>query len=925
MDISHKGKVFFVKLLRHRALQDGVSNYEVLVNSLKSSPNFVSVDVINTKNNVVFVLQIYPLEDSTLRVKLNEKNPIYPRFEEPYALLDTIKGTKYEISDSSADGFTLLFGDSRAVIKFKPLKIDAYQGSTHVVSVNSRGLLKFEHYRKKPGESDGAPAEGEENPNKVDERAQDEEETDLDGLWEETFKGHTDTKPRGPSSIGVDINFIGSKQVYGIPEHADSFKLKDTSSGDPYRLYNLDVFEYELDNPMALYGSVPVIISHTSKITAGIFWHNAAETWVDVKYLPDKNVVSSLTGLFSGSENEIPQASTRWISEAGIVDLFIMLGNRPMDVFRQYAKLTGTTNLPPMFSLGYHQSRWNYNDEEDVQQVHDNFDKYNLPLDVIWLDIEHTDGKRYFTWDKHKFPHPIEMTTNLTARGRKLVNIVDPHIKKDSNYFFYQENHDLDYYVKTKDGNEYEEVDGKLVLKVSGGVGLERLVTSILQIIAAREHYINTYSLDRYQGSTLDTFIWNDMNEPSVFNGPEITMQKDNIHPGLGVEHREMHNVNGLLFLIVVSFYCSLKHSATYEGLLRRSNGKLRPFVLTRAHYSGTQRTSAVWTGDNTAEWGHLRISVPMLLSLSVTGITQVGSDVGGFFGSPDDHLLSRWYQAAAYSTFFRAHAHIDTKRREPWLFDVETLNIIREALRDHYRILPYMYTLFYENEVIGAPPIRPLWVEFPSDETTFDIDYEYMLGPSLLVRPIVDEGAVTGSVYFPHGQWYDLKDLSVFTGPSTQTVAAPRDKIPVYVRGGRILPRKDRTRRSSILMREDPYTIYVALDIDGKAEGSLYIDDEHTMEYKSLKFLYLHFNFEGGILSSRIIDPLGRYLSKSWIERVVILGLKNEPSKVTMSSSSGTKTLETAFEKSKTGSGTKLVVRKPGINIGETFTLTLH
>lgn len=887
---------------RHRALQPGISNYEVDLNTLQTTATSISLDAVNSKNKVVFVLEIYPLEDSTLRIKFNEKNPLYPRFEEPYSLLDNIKESKYEIVDSSAEGFTVRFGDSRAVVQSKPLQIDVYYGSTHAVSFNSRGLLKFEHYRKKPTVGE-ARAEGEEEPNVVEEPHQDEEEADQDGLWEETFKSHTDSKPRGPSSLGVDISFIGSKQVYGIPEHADSFKLKETGSGEPYRLYNLDVFEYELDNQMALYGAVPVMISHTSKITTGIFWHNAAETWVDIKNLPDKNVVSSLTGLFSGSEGEVPQVSTHWMSEAGIIDLFIMLGNRPMDVFRQYAHLTGTTQLPPMFSLGYHQCRWNYNDEQDVQNVHDNFDRYNIPLDVMWLDIEHTNGKRYFTWDEHKFPHPIEMTANLTARGRKLITIVDPHIKRDSNYFFYQENHDLDFYVKTPEGNEF---DGWCWPGSSSYIDFTN--------IAAREHYINTYSLDRYKGSTLDTFIWNDMNEPSVFNGPEVTMQKDNIHPGIGVEHRELHNVNGLLY-----------HSATYEGLLRRSGGKLRPFILSRAHYAGTQRTAAIWTGDNTAEWGHLRISVPMELSLSVTGITQVGSDVGGFFGNPDAQLLTRWYQAGAYTTFYRAHAHIDTKRREPWLFGDEVLDIIREAIRDHYRILPYMYTLFYENELTGSPPIRPLWVEFPSDETSFDIDYEYLLGPALLVRPIVDQGAETGAVYFPHGLWYDFKDLNVFTGPSSQTVAAPLSKIPVYQRGGTIVPRKERPRRSSVLMREDPFTLYVALDIDGKAEGSLYVDDEHTMEYKQGKFLYLHLNFEGGILSSKIIDPNGKYQTKAWLERVVIFGLKNEPSKVSMTSSSGTKTLETSFEKSKSGTGTKLVIRKPGINIAETFAMTLH
>ncbi|MCL4150417.1 UNVERIFIED_CONTAM: hypothetical protein GTU68_014904, partial [Idotea baltica] len=216
------------------------------------------------------------------------------------------------------------------------------------------------------------------------------------------------------------------------------------------------------------------------------------------------------------------------------------------------------------------------------------------------------------------------------------------------------------------------------------------------------------------------------------------------------------------------------------------------------------------------------------------------------------------------------------------------------------------------------APPARPLWVEFPSDEATFATDDEYLLGPALLVRPIVEEGAVTASVYFPHGIWFDVKDLAVHSGPSSATVSAPKEKIPVYQRGGTIIPRKERPRRASALMRDDPFTLSIALDEDGKAEGTLYVDDEHTMDYRK-------FTYEAGILTSRILDPNGKFRTKSWLERVIILGLKNGPSKITMNSGSETKTLESSFEKSPTSAATKLVIRKPGLNIAETFTITLH
>ncbi|XP_066973212.1 neutral alpha-glucosidase AB isoform X2 [Macrobrachium rosenbergii] len=883
---------------RHRALKPGESPYNFQIDSMKVSDAGVVGDVVNEKNKGLFVLELYPIKDSTIRIKINEKNPIKPRFEEPFAVVGSLSPEKFEVLDKSSNGFTLKFGTSQVVLQASPLKIDLYSHGQLVVSTNARGLLKFEQYRNKV-ENENPPQDGEEQPNTLL-----DDEDDKDGLWEETFKGHTDSKPNGPSSVGMDISFVNSKHVYGIPEHADSFSLKETTSTDPYRLYNLDVFEYEVDNPMALYGSVPVMVSHTAQQSVGIFWHNAAETWIDIKKLPDTNVVSSITGFFSGGDSDPPQVSTHWFSESGIIDLFVMLGPRPTDVFRQYGEITGNNPLPPLFSLSYHQCRWNYNDEEDVRQVHENFDKYDLPLDVMWLDIEYTDGRRYFTWDTHKFPHPLEMTANLTARGRKLVAIIDPHIKRDSNYFFYKECHDRDLFVHTKDGAEF---DGWCWPGSSAYLDFTNP--------EAANFYSDTYMLDRFKGSTLDTFTWNDMNEPSVFNGPEVTMQKDNIHPGLGVEHREVHNVYGMLF-----------HQATYEGHLRRSENRLRPFILTRAHYAGTQRTAAVWTGDNTADWNHLRITVPMLLSLVVTGIPHVGADIGGFFGNPDSYLLSRWYQASAFQPFFRAHAHLDTKRREPWLFDEETLHIIRSALRQRYQYLPLWYTLFYENELTGTPAMRPIWVDFPEDEASFGIDYEHLIGSALLVRPVVDQGATSASVYFPPGLWYDVQDLTRYTGPSSATVAAPRDKIPVFQRGGSIIPRKDRVRRASALMRDDPYTLVVALDIEGKAQGTLYMDDEHTFDYRQGKYLYLEFSYADGVLTSKKIDPNGSFDTSSWLERVIIVGLKQQPSKVILKSSSlGTRELEKSFIDGDSNHASQLTIRKPGINMREAFTITVQ
>ena len=502
-----------------------------------------------------------------------------------------------------------------------------------------------------------------------------ESELDRDGLWEESFGSHTDSKPNGPMSVGMDIAFPRSKHIFGLPEHASSTELKATLGEeahytDPYRLYSLDVFEYDLDEPMALYGHVPLVVSQSIATgTAGVFWFNPTETFVDV-----------LTPSGNGK-------TTHFMSESGIIDVFLLPGPTPADFYRQYSHLTGTAPLPPMFSLGYHQCRWNYKDERDVYQVHEKFEELDYPYDVLWLDIEHTDGKRYFTWDDNLFPHPIEMQEKLASQGRHMVTIIDPHIKRDDNYYIHKEATAKGYYVKEKDGKK--DYEGWCWPGSS----------SYLDFTSSqvRSWWADQFAYKLYKGSTPSLFTWNDMNEPSVFNGPEVTMQKD-LKNLAGVEHREWHNLYGILF-----------QRATMEGQIRRNqpDENVRPFVLTRSFFAGSQRYGAIWTGDNAAEWSYLAISSPMLLGLNVAALSFVGADVGGFFGNTDAELMTRWMQAGAYQPFFRGHAHHDSRRREPWTFGDDTMVRLRKAAMARYALLPFWYTLFREAEIDGMPVMR--------------------------------------------------------------------------------------------------------------------------------------------------------------------------------------------------------------------------
>lgn len=399
-----------------------------------------------------------------------------------------------------------------------------YRGDVLAVSFNAQTLMRFEHYRAKPT-----------TPN-------DDEEP---GSWEESFREFNDSKPNGPEAVAGDFTFHNAEVLFGIPEHADSFALKVTAGLEPYRLYNLDVFEYELDSRMALYGSVPVIYGHGNGQTSAIFWHNSAETYVDV----------------------LSTQSAHFMSEAGIIDVFVLLGPSPNDVFTQYAKLTGSGNLPQLFALAYHQCRWNYFTQEDVLQVVRNFDANDMPVDTIWLDIEYTDDKMYFTWNHTAFPAPIDMINDLRTTGRRLTFIIDPHTKVHDSYRYYRDNTNLNYYVKDKDGKDFV---GYCWPGDSSYVDYFNP--------EARRFYADQFMLDNFAENAEDTGIWNDMNEPSVFNGPEITMTKDNIHYN-GWEHRQIHNIFGLMHV-----------KGTFDGITKRANGRLRPFILTRSFYGGTQR-----------------------------------------------------------------------------------------------------------------------------------------------------------------------------------------------------------------------------------------------------------------------------------------------------------------------------------------------
>jgi alpha 1,3-glucosidase len=480
----------FCKRARTRAPHSLDAPLSLTAGSLVVSPDgSISAELSHPSRPRPLVLRLSALPPHALRLQIDEDystaTPPHRRFQVPDVLLPDLEARTLHLAEpKTAAGVSTvaLSSDLDVVFKHDPFELTVRRAGSGdpVLSFNSHGLFDFEPLQvSKP--------EGE--------------------TWEEHFRSHTDKRPRGPQSITFDVSFYGADFVYGLPEHGStSLALRPTrgpgvEESEPYRLFNLDVFEYLHESPFGLYGSIPFMIGHGARASSGFFWLNAAEMQIDVL----------APGWDEATTPDNGRIDTLWMAEAGVIDAFFFVGSEPKDVVKQYVSVTGTPAMPQQFATAYHQCRWNYRDEADVDGVDAGFDEHDIPYDVLWLDIEHTDGKRYFTWDHSAFPNPEEMQRKIADKGRKMVTIVDPHIKRDSSFHLHQEATEKGYYVKDADGNDY---DGWCW---PGSSSYPDMLNPEI-----REWWGDKFSYENYKGSTPTLYIWNDMNEPSVFNGPEV-------------------------------------------------------------------------------------------------------------------------------------------------------------------------------------------------------------------------------------------------------------------------------------------------------------------------------------------------------------------------------------------------------------------
>ena len=526
-------------------------------------------------------------------------------------------------------------------------------------------------------------------------------------------------------------------------------------NGDGMDFWTVDVVHvfrhgWDRDDYDPAYVAIPFAIIKVEDDYCGLYFDNPGRALIDA--------------------GKIRRGQLMYQSLAGNTDVYIINGPDLRDVVRHFTALTGRLEVPPPWSLGYHQSRWGYRREADFVALKAAFEKYDIPVSALWFDIDYMEGYRLFTWHPERFPDPAALNQSLKAVGIRSVVIVDPGVKLEPGYPVYDSGRQRQVFCKTVSGKDYvgRVWPGDVVFP---DFTLERARAWWAQWLAG---FIRDSALDG---------VWLDMNDPATGYSAAEDMR---FQEG-GVPHDRYHNQYG-------HFMAKASQRACDD-----LDPNARPFLLTRSGCTGTQRHSAVWTGDNASNWKHLRMSIPCTLNLGLSGAPFNGPDVGGFMGHGDPELLVRWYQAGFLFPFFRNHAARNSKSQEPWAFGEDCLAYVRDAIKTRYRLLPYLYQCFFNHYLTGDPVLRPLMYHYDGEEFE-NLDDQFLVGEDLMAAPILtgkEEGreVVNGGVRcqlryitFPPGWWFDLNQGLWLEGGNTIPYAAALDETPLFVRDGAVI-----------------------------------------------------------------------------------------------------------------------------------------
>jgi alpha-glucosidase len=656
------------------------------------------------------------------------------------------------------------------------------------------------------------------------------------------------------------------EHYFGLGDKTGPLDRRDQS----FSLWNTDAYRFQ-ETTDPIYKSIPFFMTYRAGRAMGVLLDNTWRTSFDFgKELPDAYSFGSV---------------------GGPADYYVLYGPAAKDVVRAYAWLTGTPPLPPLWAFGFQQSRYSYMTQDRVLEVANKLREDRIPSDAIYLDIDFQEKNRPFTVNTAAFPDLPGMIEELHKKNFHVVAITDLHIANapNQNYHPFDSGVAGDHFVKDANGSIY-----------TGIVWPGPSVFPDFMRQQTREWWGSLYKDLRNTG--VDGF-WNDMNEPSVFSTPNHTMPETALHridePGFAsrtATHAEVHDVYGMQ-----------NCRATFDGLKAIDPG-LRPFVLTRAAYAGTQRYAVTWTGDNSSTWNHLRLATPMIENLGLSGFAFTGADVGGYAGTPSIELLTKWFEVGAFQPIDRDHAEKGKGDQEPWIGGPEQEAIRRRFVEARYGLLPYIYTLAEEASRTGVSMVRPLFLEFPDatpDRHPIDIDTpassEFMLGPGLLIapRPFPDEQGPY-DIELPPGGWYDYWTGEKIPEPAARkpiandpaallaasamnlSIVPELGKLPVFVRAGSILPIAPVVQSTGITP-SGPLTLRV---YPGKqCRGELYQDDGKTYEYQQGAYLRMRFECtETSYGIALTIGPREGSYAAWWKQlRVEIYGWTSAQATVTM------------------------------------------
>jgi alpha-glucosidase len=583
--------------------------------------------------------------------------------------------------------------------------------------------------------------------------------------------------------------------------------------GNAYTNWNTDKFAYPTDQD-PLYMTVPFYIGIHSGVQYGIFLDNTHKSKFN----------------FGASNDRFAAFG----AEGGDMNYYFINGASVAEIIEQYTLLTGRMELPPMWSLGTQQCRYSYYPDSEVVNLARTFRDKKIPADVIYLDIHYMDEYKVFTFHPERFPEPEKMIADLKSMGFHTAVILDPGIKVQQGYKPYEEGIKADHFVKYPDGQNY-----------SGEVWPSWSHFPDFTKEQVRQWWGSWVSF--YTDKGIDA-LWNDMNEPAAW-GQSLPDLIEFHYEGETATHKQARNIYGMQMA-----------RSTYEGAKKLLKGK-RPFVLNRAGYSGVQRYTASWTGDNVASSDHMLCGVRLVNSMGLSGIGFAGFDVGGFADDASPDLFARWLVLGVFSPMFRFHSGINTRDAEPWAFGEEVEEIARHYITLRYRLMPYIYGTFYQSSRTGLPVNRSLAIDYTHDAMIYDSRYQnqYLFGDAFMIAPVA-AGKDFIKVYLPaSSEWYDLH-----TGtrvPGAEYIAEVRkERYPVFVKGSSIIPMQSAIQS----MSEKPTDVLELHLYNGAADNSItyYEDDGTSYDYEQGKYYQRQIHFSASQKQLKLSAAAGAYSS---------------------------------------------------------------